>query len=139
MNHTTNYNLPQWEATDAVKREDVNGAMATVDAALKTVSDAAANVPEIVFGTYTGDGQESQTIYLGRKPKVVYVEPQNGVRYSSFGPYGGIAGQGSPGGVGFDIYLSLTDDGFIVYFKSSGSTAIYTNYNNLKFHYFAIC
>lgn len=34
MQHTTNYNLPQWEASDAVRREDVNGAMSAIDAAL---------------------------------------------------------------------------------------------------------
>lgn len=34
MNHTTNYSLPQWEDTDAVKREDMNAAMSTIDAAM---------------------------------------------------------------------------------------------------------
>ena len=49
MQHTTNYDLPQWEATDAVKREDVNGAMATVDAALKGLDSAiAAASPQLV-------------------------------------------------------------------------------------------
>ena len=34
MQHTTNYNLPQWEDTDTVKREDMNGAFAAVDTAI---------------------------------------------------------------------------------------------------------
>ena len=49
MQHTTNYNLPQWEAADAVKREDVNGAMTAVDAALKSAADAAAAAGRIVL------------------------------------------------------------------------------------------
>ena len=34
MNYTTNYSLPQWEASDRVTRESVNGAMAAVDTAI---------------------------------------------------------------------------------------------------------
>ena len=41
MQHTTNYNLNQWEDADRVTRADVNADNAAVDAALKTVSDAA--------------------------------------------------------------------------------------------------
>ena len=49
MQHTTNYNLPQWEDTDAVKREDVNGAMSAVDAALTGLDAAiAANASPLV-------------------------------------------------------------------------------------------
>ena len=35
MNHTTNYNLPQWEDTDRVTRADMNAAMSTIDTAIK--------------------------------------------------------------------------------------------------------
>ena len=38
MNYTTNYNLPQWEDTDVVTREDVNGAMASIDSAIANAS-----------------------------------------------------------------------------------------------------
>ena len=33
MNKTTNYNLPQWEAADPVRREDFNRAFAALDGA----------------------------------------------------------------------------------------------------------
>ena len=51
MTYTTNYNLPQWEDTDIVKREDVNGAMAVIDAAI-----AAAGSVWIESGSYIGSG-----------------------------------------------------------------------------------
>lgn len=38
MNYTENYSLPQWEDTDAVKREDVNGAMSSIDSAIANAS-----------------------------------------------------------------------------------------------------
>ena len=41
-NHTTNYNLNQWEATDKVLRTDFNEDNAKIDAALKTNADAIA-------------------------------------------------------------------------------------------------
>ena len=34
MNYTTNYSLPQWEATDRITRGSVNGAMSTIDSAI---------------------------------------------------------------------------------------------------------
>ena len=80
-NHTTNYDLCQWEATDQVLRTDFNQDNAKIDAALaakaelsnhealaQTVSGLSATVEEhtaaiaklgncqVVFGTYIGTG-----------------------------------------------------------------------------------
>lgn len=49
MNHTTNYNLPQWEDSDRVTRGDMNTAMASIDAAL-------GNGAKIAVGNYRGKG-----------------------------------------------------------------------------------
>ena len=38
-NQTTNYQLNQWEPTDAVQRVDFNADNAKLDAALKSLSD----------------------------------------------------------------------------------------------------
>ena len=38
MNTTTNYNLPQWEDSDRVTRESVNGAMSSIDSAIANAS-----------------------------------------------------------------------------------------------------
>ena len=65
MNYTENYNLPQWEATDAVKRADVNGALAAVDAALGTLAGG----EHVYVGSYTGDGQATRIITFPWPPK----------------------------------------------------------------------
>ena len=79
-NHTTNYQLCQWEATDKVLRTDFNQDNAKIDAALKANADAisaeaaarAAAVSSlsqeiaqmgncrIVTGSYTGNGTYDQ-------------------------------------------------------------------------------
>ena len=66
MQHTANYNLPQWEAGDRIKRADFNGAMSAIDAAL-------AGAARIVTVTYTGDGATSRIISLGFTPRAVIV------------------------------------------------------------------
>lgn len=60
MTKTTNYSLPQWEATDALKRSDFNEAMATIDTKIKVAANAAAAVSslKIVWGTFNMDGTE---------------------------------------------------------------------------------
>ena len=61
-NHTTNYNLNQWEATDKVLRTEFNEDNAKIDAALKANADAAAAIQaklgncRIEHSTYVGDG-----------------------------------------------------------------------------------
>ena len=47
-NHTANYNLCQWEATDQVLRTDFNQDNAKIDAALKELS-LANSVPDLAF------------------------------------------------------------------------------------------
>ena len=42
MQHTTNYNLSQYDATDRVTRDAFNADNLAIDAAIKSVSDAAA-------------------------------------------------------------------------------------------------
>ena len=85
MNHTTNYNLPQWEATDAVKRADVNGALAAVDAALGTK-------PRMQWGSYAGTGTGSVTLTFDFTPKLLFLfdaqTAYDGGRYPSqiYGP-----------------------------------------------------
>ena len=85
MNHTTNYNLPQWEDTDAVKREDVNGALAAVDAALGTK-------PDMIIGNYYGNGTYPRIIDLGFRPKAVILMDYRGMTNSGGSIYGGLFG-----------------------------------------------
>ena len=92
MTRTENYQLPQWEENDPVRREDFNGAMASIDAgiaaarqAAKTAQGAAdaaqgtantarteaAALPYVV-GSYTGTG-ENVAITLGFRPSFVII------------------------------------------------------------------
>ena len=86
MNQTTNYSLPQWEASDRVTRGDMNDAMSAIDTALAVKC-------EIVFGKYTGNGSYPRTIELGFTPKAVLLERLDGSMGSG---YGGFFGPGHP-------------------------------------------
>ena len=111
MQHTTNYNLNQWEDADRVTRADVNADNTKIDAALKSVSDAS---PEIVFGTYTGDNEETRTISLGRAAKILFVMPMGCEVVSSSRSRMALAAQGHPAqNEGGNQVLTLTDSGFV--------------------------
>ena len=56
MKKTSNYSLYQWEAGDRVTRADFNADNLAIDAALKSVADAAAGGVKFVHGSYTGAG-----------------------------------------------------------------------------------
>ncbi len=68
MTNTANYNLPQWEASDRVKRSDFNAAMQSIDTAL-------AGAAKIATGSYTGTGEYGSahptTLTFGFAPKAI--------------------------------------------------------------------
>ena len=70
MNHTTNLNLPQWEAEDRIMRTDFNDAMASIDCAV-------ALCPHVEIGSYTGTGTYGAsnpcTLTFSFAPKVVVI------------------------------------------------------------------
>ncbi len=86
MQHTQNYQLPQWEKSDRIMMEDFNGAMSNIDTAIAGVkSEADAGIKEanskadaamtrslFVFGTYSGTGTDL-TITLGFRPKAILI------------------------------------------------------------------
>ena len=87
-NHTTNYNLNQWETTDKVLRTEFNEDNAKIDAALKANADGiAANAAEleehaaslltkgncqIYHASYAGDGNTSRTFAFPGMPLIVW-------------------------------------------------------------------
>ena len=95
MTHTTNYNLNKFEATDRVTRDGFNDNADAIDAALKSVSDAASTAQStaatalaaaqaaaaagcrVVAGTYTGDGtygvNNQNTLSFDGKPVLLFV------------------------------------------------------------------
>ena len=95
MQHTTNYNLPLWEAGDAkTARESQNEAMSAVDAALQTVAGAAG--VELATGTYAGTGTLNRLIALSFTPRAVFVIRSDGLTRENQNTYGGLALPGTP-------------------------------------------
>ena len=80
MQHTTNYNLNQWEASDRVTRADFNADNAKIDAALAAAASGGA---KIAAGTYTGTGTygvgnpNSLTFDFEPKLVIILVPPQS--------------------------------------------------------------
>lgn len=87
MNKTANFQLTQWEKTDRIMMEDFNRDNAAIDTALKSNADKAAALQttlagagncEIVYGSYTGNGQygsgQPNTLNFAHKPVFVCVQ-----------------------------------------------------------------
>ena len=70
-NYTTNYDLCQWEPTDAVQRLEFNADNAKLDAALAVLSES--RNCQIYTTTYTGTGSGGRTLTFPRKPILVFV------------------------------------------------------------------
>jgi len=132
MQHTTNYNLNQWEDGDVVRREDFNADNVAIDAALAAVATTAGKAVRIFAGTYIGDGAASQIFRLGFQPKAVLVIASNGLLNSSGNYYGGMATPGHPVACSSGTILALEDDGFRYYYSSSGP---HTNVSGQRYHF----
>lgn len=143
MQHTTNYNLNKFEATDHVTRDIFNANADLIDAALKSVSEAAAAASagvKITYGTYTGNGStstDSQTIQLGFTPVFLILWGTQDV-YEVLSFCGtsihAISVRGSvSGATGISIIdkASLTNNGFTVYGPYQH------NQNGRTYHYIA--
>lgn len=98
MNHTTNYSLSQYEAADRVTRDAFNSDNRKIDAALKTVADAASSAQAtasaaqstangkgncfIETGSYAGSGTSGQanpnTLTFSFPPKLVVISADTG-------------------------------------------------------------
>ena len=85
-NHTTNYNLNQWEATDKVLRTDFSEDNAKIDAALKTNADAIETLEgqmaavqagmgncRAYFQSYVGNGGSNRTFSFPFQPQLVII------------------------------------------------------------------
>ena len=90
-NHTTNYNLNQWEAADKVLRTEFNEDNAKIDAALKSNADAIGTLEgqmasvqagkgncQVVYGTYQGNDEFGEahpnTLTFDHKPILVLIQ-----------------------------------------------------------------
>ena len=119
MQHTTNYNLNQWEADDRVTRADFNDDNAKIDAALGSCA-------RVMAGTYDGNNNTSRTINLGVKPKVVMIWMDGTTQDRNGNTYGGVASTAFNTGP-----IQIVSNGFTVInsgsyaLNSSGSRYVY--------------
>lgn len=157
-NHTSNYNLNQWEPEDKVIRTEFNEDNQKIDAALgelanqlaskvdKAALDAvAATVPKIAVGTYTGNGGQKRTIQIGFTPKAVFVNSFFGGVYDYYegrNYCGGLAVTGGPvkwdNTVYEDTVLEVVSGGFRVSNTSQYGNNSKTNASGVVYHYLAI-
>ena len=109
-NHTTNYNLNQWEATDKVLRTDFNEDNAKIDAALKDHDDEIAELEaantalesalalkgncQIELKTYTGTGEYGAShpnhLTFSDMPAVLLIFGQRSICMVRGGDIGGV-------------------------------------------------
>ena len=161
--YTPNYGLHQWVPEDQFLRTDFNEDFKKIDTALGEKADqssmsssissiqssmnsqlssikarltALEKRPEVVIGTYTGDGAETRFINLGFTPKAVLLEESSGMRVSSDGTRnGGLALQDSSvGALGGRIALQVVTGGFQVSYIAG---YVATNRNNNIYRYLA--
>ena len=127
-NHTPNLNLNQWAENDPVIREDFNADNAKIDAAVAAKC-------EVVFGTYTGNGEQTRTISFGFTPSIVFLATKRGM-HPDTGTYGGIIATGRPLYSGSERASALIVEGGIQihYYNSE---RVYTNVNNTLYYYVA--
>ena len=72
MRKTEHYQLNQWDAEDAILREDFNADNEKIEAAL---ADIVSNGVKMAYGTYEGTGEdyEGVTLNVGFNPKLLIV------------------------------------------------------------------
>ena len=127
MTKTTNYQLNQWAKSDRIMMEDFNADNQKIDAA----------IPRIIFGTYTGNGANSQLITLSRRPRALFGLPDEGISRQQSGGLV-IDGEVCRYGTEYPV-LTIEDSGFKAYYKYLGSTSsIGTNTKNCKYFYVAL-
>ena len=134
---TKNYGLNQWEAGDKVLREDFNADNAKIDQVLGMV-------PNLVLGTYVGNGQASRVIDLGFTPRALYVSAYDGMSFryvSGTGQLcGGLVFQGHPclESIRNRTVLAICENGFQVGYSVDTAQYVYTNVNEKEYRYIAL-
>ena len=102
------------------------------------------NTNKIIYGTYTGNGNNVRTIDIGVTPTIVYVQPTDNPTYSTAKIYyGGLALAGIPYKYIDDtrFVIQCVENGFKVCNASDNGTYTWscsTNINNTKYSFIAI-
>ena len=151
-NHTTNYDLNQWEGTDKVLRTEFNADNAKIDAALKANADAIAaeaaareaGETKFIVGHYIGTGASGSIHYtVGAKPKFLFLavmSDKSGAHYCGL-----LAAENfylpfysSTGMTGQTGMITFTDDGFTINHLENRIDSAF-NRSGVTYRYLAIC
>ena len=152
MNHTKNYNLPQWELNDLIRMEDFNSMNASIENGLtSTAADATsaketaetarrtavaafspANMPYAV-GSYTGSGLAFQEIHIGFRPSFVLIcSNQNAYNWERVGKGMAMAGPSID-----SRHIFFTEQGFRVDGRDTANFLPAVNDDGVLYNYIA--
>ena len=111
----------------------------TITSVQNTLQAAIDKRCEVVTGTYTGDGQETRAINLGRAPDAVLLIDSTGhMNANGYSSLGGLALTGHACMKGYDPVITLTATGFTVYYQViSASHSVATNQSGTVYYYLA--
>ena len=147
---TPNYQLNQWERSDKVQMEDFNADNAKIDAGLKAEANAraagdaalSARIPEIVTGSYTGNGAAERFLPLPFTPKAVYLCADYGATQTTgidrIFYMGGLMVQGGPLVISELIYGQIVTGGIQLFYKEANTRVLASNRKNTDYHYIAL-
>ena len=103
--YTEHYGLHQWEASDDFLRTDFNTDFQKIDAAL-------GEKPDIVFGSYAGDGNYPRAFNLGFQPRAVLLFSNAGHTNAGSSIFGGLFAPGKPLGYPTSPVAQVSETGW---------------------------
>ena len=127
----------RFTAIENAAKSEVSTRQSTDSSLQSQVSALSLGKCEVIAGTYVGDSQPVRLISLGRKPKAVYVCSSSGLIKISSAFYGGLALENAPAGEADHPAVTITDQGFQVYFSSAEQYNIMTNFKDTLCYYIA--
>lgn len=132
MERTEYYQLSLWDMEDEPTRAIHNEDNEKIEAALNTI-------PKVRMSSYTGNGEASQDVDLGAKPKLVFVWKLGGNSiFSTYQCNWGLANEWGGTTLQSMKALELTENGFRVFCASSGNYDVNTNKADIVFCYLAL-
>lgn len=141
MQHTTNYNLSQYEATDRVTRESFNADNAAIDAALKSIANISSGRPRLETWSYTGTGgygsQNVMCYQFAAKPVLIVVIGEDSFYIGKSGMLLAVTRNSEQ--VAYIRKLPLTWHGTEVEFYSGSAAANQANSEGVSYTVIGLC
>lgn len=152
MNHTKNYNLPQWELNDLIRMEDFNSAMSSLENGMTSTAGIAKGAQETAenarktavaayspankpyaTGSYTGNGAQFRDITVGFRPSFLLICTSQMTHLLEFASHG--LAMAGPDVNSRHIYL--TDQGFHLDYTDTTNIHPRVNEDGAVYNYIA--